>query len=145
MIRKILAVLMGIVAGGVFNMAIVTLSHAVYPLPEGLDPNDFDAFRAHVEANGMPTGALIMVLVAHAGGSFISGFVCGLIALRPWYVAAVLLGIVWTCGGIAMLMMLPAPSWFAVTDVMLYVPAALWGVKLGGALTGSSSPLATAQ
>jgi len=50
MIRKILAVLMGVVAGGVFNMAIVNVSHAVYPLPEGLDPHDFDAFRAHVEA-----------------------------------------------------------------------------------------------
>jgi hypothetical protein len=145
MIRKILAVVMGIVAGGVFNMAMVTASHAVYPLPEGLDPNDFEAFKAHVEANGMPTGALIMVLVAHAGGSFVSGFVCGLIARRSWYVAAVLLGILWTCGGIAMLMMLPAPTWFAVADVVLYVPAALLGVKLGGALTGSSSPSVAAQ
>ncbi|MDH3718657.1 MAG: hypothetical protein OES79_11105 [Planctomycetota bacterium] len=143
--RKILAVVMGVVAGGVFNMAMVDVSHAVYPLPEGLDPNDFDAFRAHVEANGLPAGAMIMVLVAHAGGSFVSGFVCGLIALRPWYVAAVGLGLLWTCGGIAMLMMLPAPTWFAVADVVLYVPAALLGVRLGGALTGRSSPPVAAQ
>ncbi len=145
MIRKILAVLIGVVAGGVFNMAIVTFSHAVYPLPEGLDPNDFDAFRAHVEANGMPTGAVIIVLVAHAGGSFVSGFVCGLISLRSWYVAAVVLGLLWTCGGIAMLMMLPAPTWFAVAGVVLYVPAALLGVRLGGALTGGSSPPVAAE
>jgi len=39
-------------------MAIATASHAVYPLPEGLAPNDFNAFRAHVEANGMPTDDL---------------------------------------------------------------------------------------
>ena len=116
MIRKILAVLVGVVAGGAFNMALVTVSHAAYPLPEGLDPNDFDAFRAHVEANGMPTGALVIVLVAHAGGSFVSGFVCGLIAMRSWYLAAAMLGLLWTCGGIAMLMMLPAPTWFAVAD-----------------------------
>jgi hypothetical protein len=140
MIRKIMAVVIGIVAGGAFNMAIVTASHAVYPLPEGIDPNDFDAFKAHVEAHGMPTGALIMVLVAHAGGSLVSGFVCGLIAMRSWYVAAIGLGILWTCGGIAMLMMLPAPTWFAVADVVLYIPAALLGVRLGGALTGRSSP-----
>ena len=101
MIRKILAVVLGIVAGSVFNMAVVTLSQAVYPLPEGLDPHDFEAFKAHVEANGLPTGALIMVLVAHAGGSFVSGFVCGLIASRSWYIAAVALGLLWTCGGIA--------------------------------------------
>ena len=136
MIRKIMAVVIGIVAGGVFNMAMVTASHAVYPLPDGIDPNDFEALKAHVEVHGMPTGALIMVLVAHAGGSLVSGFVCGLIAMRSWCVAAIGLGALWTCGGIAMLMMLPAPIWFAVTDVGLYIPAALLGVRLGGALTG---------
>jgi hypothetical protein len=135
MIRKVLAVLFGIVAGGVFNMAIVTVSNAVYPLPDGIDPNDFDAFKAHVEAHGMPTGALVMVLVAHAGGSLVSGFVCGLIAMRSWYVAGIGLGILWTCGGIAMLMILPAPTWFAVADVVLYIPAALIGVRIAGALT----------
>jgi len=140
MIRKVLAVLFGIVAGGVFNMAIVTVSNAVYPLPDGIDPNDFNAFKAHVEAHGMPTGALVMVLVAHAGGSLVSGFVCGLIATRSWYVAGIGLGILWTCGGIAMLMILPAPTWFAVADVVLYIPAALLGVWTGGALTLRSSP-----
>jgi hypothetical protein len=140
MIRKILAVVIGLVAGGAFNMAMVTASQAVYPLPEGIDPNDFEAFKAHVEAHGMPTGALIMVLVAHAGGSLVSGLVCGLIAMRSWYVAAIGMGILWTCGGITMLMMLPAPTWFAVADIVLYIPAAVLGVWLGGALTGRSSP-----
>ena len=145
MIRNILAVLIGVVAGSAFNMAIVTVSQAMYPLPEGVDPNDFDAFRAHVEANGLPTGALILVLAAHAGGSLVSGLVCGLIAMRSWYVAAIGLGLLWTCGGIAMLMMLPAPTWFAVADVALYVPAALLGVMLGGTLTGRSSPPVAAK
>jgi len=140
MIRKITAVVIGLVAGGAFNMAMVTASHAVYPLPAGIDPNDFDAFKAHVEAHGMPAGALIMVLAAHAGGSLVSGLVCGLIAMRSWYVAAVGLALLWACGGIAMLMMLPAPTWFAVADVILYLPAALLGVWLGGTLTGRSSP-----
>lgn len=143
-IRKILAFLLGGIAGGAFNMALVTISQAMYPLPEGLDPNDFEAFRAHVEASGMPTGALMIVLVAHASGSLVSGFVCGLVARQSWYVAAAALGILWTCGGIAMLMMLPAPMWFAVADVLLYVPGALLGVKLGGALTGrGAAPVAT--
>jgi hypothetical protein len=140
MIRKILAVVIGSVAGSAFNMAIVTLSHVVFPLPEGIDPNDFEAFKAHVQTNGMPTGALIMVLIAHAGGSFVSGFVCGLIAMRSWYVAAIGLGTLWTCGGIAMLMMLPAPIWFAVADVVLYIPAAVLGVWLGGGLTARGTP-----
>ena len=137
MIRRILAVVLGIVAGSLFNLAMVNISHAVYPLPEAVDPNDFDSFRAYVEANGLPTGAMILVLVAHAGGSFVSGFICGLVARRTWYLAAALLGLLWMCGGIAMLMMIPAPTWFAIADILLYVPGALLGVKLGGALTGS--------
>ena len=140
MIRKILAVVLAIVVGSGFNMAIVTLSHTVYPLPKEIDPNDFDAFRAHVEAHGMPTGALLLVLVAHAGGSFVSGLVCGLIAQRPWYAAAAALGFLWLCGGITMLMMLPAPVWFAVTDLVFYIPAALAGVRLGGGWSRSSVP-----
>lgn len=145
MIRKITAVVIGIIAGSAFNMAIVMASHIVYPLPEGIDPNDFEAFKAHVEAHGMPIGALIMVLAAHSGGSLVSGFVCGLIAKRSWYAAAIGLGILWTCGGISMLMMLPSPIWFAVADVVLYIPAALLGVRFGGALTGRSSPPAPTE
>jgi hypothetical protein len=82
----------------------------------------------------------LVVLAAHAGGSFVSGFVCGVIARRPWYLAATILGILWTCGGIAMLTMLPAPTWFAIADVVLYIPAALAGVKLGSAIMSRSSP-----
>lgn len=141
MIRKILAVVIGIVAGSAFNMAMVSASHAAYPLPAGIDPNDFDAVRVHVATHGMPTGALIMVLIAHAGGSFVSGFACGLIAMRPWLAAAIGLGALWTCGGLIMLMMLPAPIWFMVADVVLYIPAAVLGVHLGGALTGRRSTL----
>lgn len=139
MIRKILAVVIGLIAGSVVNMAIVMASHVLFPLPEGIDPNDMEAFKAHVEANGMETGALIMVLLAHSGGSLVSGFVCGLIARRAWYAAAIGMGILWLCGGAYMLTQLPSPIWFAVTDIVLYVPAAMLGVKLGARLAGQSS------
>ena len=56
--------------------------------------------------------------------------------MRQWYLAGAILGIFWTCVGIYMLTMLPALIWFVVADILLYVPAALIGVKLGGALTG---------
>jgi MFS family permease len=142
MLRKILAFVLGLIAGGVANMALVSVSNAMYPPPEGIDPNDFEAFRAHIEANPMPLGALLIVLAAHAGGSFVSGFVCGAIAKRRWYLAAAILGLLWTCGGIAMLFLLPAPLWFAIADVALYIPAALLGVHLGGSFFAGGSPQA---
>ncbi|QEG00239.1 hypothetical protein Mal15_43090 [Stieleria maiorica] len=145
MIRNVVAIVAGLVAGSMFNMALVSVSHVVYPLPDGIDSNDFEAFRTYVEDSGMPTGALLIVLAAHAGGSFVSGLVCGLIAKRNWYIAAGAMGILWMCGGISMLMMLPAPMWFAVVDTILYIPAALLGVKLGGVRNGEvHQPPATA-
>ena len=68
MLRKILAIVLGMVIGSVVNMMFVQLSNSVYPLPEGVDPNDFEACKAYVEAHGLPTGVLLIVLIAHAGG-----------------------------------------------------------------------------
>ncbi len=144
MLRIVLAFLLGGFAGGAFNMALVTVSNTVYPLPAGLDPNDIEAFQAHVESVGLPTGALLLVLLAHAGGSLVSGFVCRLVAMRDCYRTALLLGVFWLCGGVVMLTLLPAPVWFAVADVLLYVPAALLGVKLCSRLfSGRGAPVAS--
>lgn len=139
MARKVLAVIVGVLAGGTFNMILVTISQAMYPYPEGIDPNDMDAVREHIEANGMPFGALVIVLMAHAGGSLVSGLVCGLIAKKQWIAAAIGLGLWWTLGGVTMLFLLPAPLWFAIVDIALYVPAAIAGVFVGGRLTGAGA------
>ena len=132
MVRNVLALVLGLILGGIANMALVTVSTVMNPLPEGVVPNDLEAVREHMLEHPMPTGALLMVLAAHSGGSFVSGLVCGLVARRRWYRAAFGMGVLWMCGGIYMLTVLPSPPWFAVADVLLYVPAALAGVQLGG-------------
>ena len=38
-----------------------------------------------------------------------------------------------------MLFMIPSPTWFAIADVALYIPAALLGVWLGGGMMSSDS------
>lgn len=134
MIRKVLAVVLALFLGGVFNMNLVTVSQNVYPFPENVDPNDLESLKTYVEANGMATGALLIVLAAHAGGSLVSGLICGIIAKRVWIAAAVGMGIFWMCGGLTMLSILPSPVWFAVADTLLYVPAAIVGVMVGGQL-----------
>jgi len=136
MLGKIVAVVLGVVAGSVVNMMLVSVSQMAYPLPDAIDPNDLEALKAYVEANGMAAGALLIVLLAHSGGSLVSGVVCGVIAQRAWYLGATILGVIWMCGGMFMLTVLPSPTWFAVADTVLYVPAALLGVRIGGAFTG---------
>lgn len=147
MTRKILAVVFALLAGSAFNMAFIAVSNTVYPLPDHVDPNDAEALKAYVEEHGMPTGALLIVLFAHAGGSLVSGLVVTLVAREPWLVAAAVLGGIWTCGGIMMLILIPAPAWFAVADVVLYIPAALGGARLAAGFlpqaADGSNPITT--
>ena len=138
MARKITAVVVGFIAGNLFNAAFIIASILVFPLPDGVSPFTApEKFQEHVAENGLPTGALIFVLIAHAGGSFVSGLVCGLVAMRAWYVPALCFGIFFTIGGIYNLTQIPSPTWFAITDIVLYIPAALVGVMIGGALVGN--------
>ena len=137
MVRKITAIVVGIIAGMIFNMSFVIISNVAYPLPDDIDQNDWDAQVEYRKENGWPMGALVLVLIAHAGGSLASGIVCGLIAMRNWTAAGLGLGIFFTLGGITMLFLLPAPTWFAITDIVLYIPAAIVGVMIGGALMGN--------
>ena len=69
MMRLSIAVVLAMIAGSIANMALITVSNSLYPLPDGINPQtDFEAFKTHVEANGLATGALLIVLAAHAGG-----------------------------------------------------------------------------
>lgn len=65
MVRCILAVIVGAVVGIVFNWGVITLSHVIYPLHEGMDPSDMEAMGAYIAS--LPVPAFLLILVAHAG------------------------------------------------------------------------------
>jgi len=46
---------------------------------------------------------------------------------------ALALGIFFFFGGIAAVIMFPAPVWYDIIDLLSYIPAAWIGAKLGGA------------
>jgi len=63
MLRKICAVIVGLIAGGIANMAIVILSSMFYPHPEGMDFNDAEALRISIkdmQCNCMSSVGLLM-------------------------------------------------------------------------------------
>ena len=140
MIRNIVAIVVGFIAGNVFNILIIILSALVFPLPDGINPmEDMEKFQEFAAEKGLPLASLLMALIAHIGGSFVSGLVCGLIAKRAWFVAAIGIGTFFTLAGIYNLTQIPSPTWFAILDIVLYIPAACLGVMLGGAITGKET------
>ena len=74
-----------------------------------------------------PLGSLLMVMLAHIGGTFIAGVSTTLLSKE--IVVAYIVGGFFTISGIWNLYLLPHPMWFNI-EVVLYLPAAVFGFKL---------------
>jgi hypothetical protein len=127
MVRCIAAVICGAIAGGVFNMAVIMLSWTIYRPPEGADLHDPATMSAYVQS--LPLPAFLIILVAHAGGALVGGLVAALIARRAPLVLGAIVGGLFLVGGVVNVMSIPRPLWFAVVDLLSYVPCGMLGAR----------------
>jgi len=63
-VRNSLAVVAGIVIGGIVNMGIVMISSSIVPLPEGVNPEDFESMNENMHLYS--SKHFIMPFLAHA-------------------------------------------------------------------------------
>ncbi len=132
MIRNILAVIAGIVVGSVVNMGLIGLGHAVIAPPPGTDLSTMEGIAAAMPLFGPEQ--FIFPFLAHALGTLVGVLVATLIAASHKLKIALGLGVLFLLGGIAAVVMLPAPLWYDVIDLLFaYIPMAWIGAKLGGA------------
>ncbi|GGK70785.1 hypothetical protein ACD591_04330 [Rufibacter glacialis] len=125
MFRSILSVVGG-AAIGVFTISLVQyMSHQLYPVPAHLNPNQGQAVASALE--NAPTAALLLVLFGFALGSFLAGMVAARYAHTRKVLHALLAGLLLMVAGIANLLALPHPLWFAVVSLLLYLPMAYFG------------------
>lgn len=126
---NVLAVLAGIVAGGVLNMLIVVVGPMVIPLPEGADVSTPEAMQESMKL--FTPKNFICPFLAHALGTLLAGFVAAKFARSYQTAMALCTGMFFLAGGIAAVNMLGGPVWFIATDLLLaYIPMALLGAKL---------------
>ena len=127
-LKNILAVIAGLIGGSIVNMAIVKLGYIVLPI-EGIDPNNMTAL-----AEVMPTldaQHFIFPFLAHALGTLVGAFIAYKIAATHKMKFALVIGAFFLLGGIMASRLIPAPTWFVITDILLaYVPMAWIGGKL---------------
>jgi hypothetical protein len=124
MIRRILAVVGGLIAGSVFIGIIEKLGHYLYPLPAGMKTDDMDAFKEYIAT--APFMALFFVIIAYAFGALVSGFVSTKIGNDGKNRYAVICGVIFLLMTIYYMVMLPTPTWFWVLGI------AVWGLVLLG-------------
>ncbi|WP_370899264.1 hypothetical protein [Chryseobacterium gossypii] len=118
MLKRIMAVAGGIIAGSVCIWIMESLGHYLYPLPEGMKPNDLEGFKEYVAT--APFMALFFVILAYAVGALVSGFIATKIANNGKHAAATLCGIIFLLVTIYNMAVLPTPLWFWISGILVW-------------------------
>ncbi|MEO5880758.1 MAG: hypothetical protein ABIR22_11440 [Candidatus Eisenbacteria bacterium] len=126
MLRRLLGVLAGLVAGAIVVALIEGLGHALWPPPAGADLRDPEQLKALIPS--LPIGALIAVVLGWAMGSFSGGWMAATIS-RDFRMALVV-GFILLCMGVVTMVQIPHPLWMWVMGVALPLPAAWFGARL---------------
>jgi len=129
-VRNGLALLLGLIIGGLVNMGIIMLGPSIVPLPEGVDPNDIESIKANLHLYTI--GNWITPIVAHALGSLVGAYITTKLAISKEMALSIAVGVIFLLGGIMMIIMLPdAPMWMKATDLLIaYIPMGWLGWNL---------------
>lgn len=128
-IKNILAVLVGAIAGSAINMGIIMISSSIIPPPEGVDNTTMEGLKAGIHL--FQPKHFVFPFLAHALGTFAGALLAAIIAANRKMLFALVIGGFFLAGGIANILMLPSPIWFTVLDLVgAYFPIAFLAGKL---------------
>lgn len=128
-LRLVLAVVVGFVAGSVVNMALIVAGGALVPPPAGTDTSTMEGLQAALPLFG-PEHFLFPFL-AHALGTLAGALVATWLAPERSAGPAWTVGALFLLGGTLNAFLLPAPAWFIAADLLLaYLPMAWLGQRL---------------
>lgn len=139
-LHLIAAVLVGLVVGSVVNMGLIELGASLVPMPGGADTTTTEGLRASLPL--FEPRHFVFPFLAHALGTLAGAMVATLLAPGRTPGPAWAVGVAFLLGGIASVVMLPAPLWFSTLDLLLaYLPMAWLGHRVVAAvLAGRRAP-----
>jgi hypothetical protein len=125
--KNVLAVLIGLFIGGQLNELIISQGSNLFPLPEGVNPKDIESIKSHIHL--YEPKHFLAPFLAHAIGTLVAGLICALIAAKSQMRLMLIIGGVFTLGGIAAIAMIGGPIWFMIVDLLFaYFPMAFLGL-----------------
>ncbi|MEX0899843.1 MAG: hypothetical protein WD081_04040 [Gammaproteobacteria bacterium] len=127
-VRNILAVIAGIVAGSLVNMGLIMVGGQAVPPPAGVDPTNMESLQASMHL--FEPKHFLFPFLAHATGTLVGAFIAAWIAASRKLAMAFIVGCIFLLGGIANAYLLPAPVWFIALDLIVaYLPMAWLGAR----------------
>lgn len=118
-LRKILAVLVAMIATGIVVGLVQHIGHKMYPLPAGTNPQNPDDIAKYVE--NAPFMAIFFVIISYAAGALTGGFVSTLIAPDRKKIYAIIIGIIFLITSIYMMVTIPSPIWFWICGILIWL------------------------
>lgn len=128
MIRKLIAIVLALVAGFTVILIIEGSNHLANPAPQEVLDGDQEALADYYKT--MPNGALMTVLFAHSLGAFIAGIVCNIISKGPWVFGVVVVGQCMLVGAMINLWWIPHKEWFEFADPLVFFPSIFLGAGI---------------
>lgn len=123
------AMVVGIAAGSLVNIGLVELGPHIIAPPGGVDTTSVEAIKASLHL--FRPRHYLFPFLAHALGTFTGAWIAGRLAPGGSRLPAWLVGFAFLGGGIASIVMLPAPLWFGAVDLILaYLPMAWLAQRL---------------
>lgn len=127
--RNILAVITGLVAGGIINMGLIMISGSIIPPPEGADITTMEGLQETMHL--FQPKHFLMPFLAHALGTMVGALIAAYIAVSSKIKWALAVGGFFLIGGITNVIALPSPLWFNIVDLVGgYIPMAYLGALL---------------
>ena len=122
-IQNVLAATAGAIVGSAVNMGIILISGSIIPPPNGADVKTMEGLKASLHL--FEPKHFIMPFLAHALGTFAGAWAAALMAARHKMKFALAIGFLFLIGGLANVLLLPAPLWYNVVDLLeAYLPFA---------------------
>ncbi len=129
LIKNILAVVLGVFAGGAVNMGIIMISNYIIPPPAGANLKTMEGLLASMPL--MEPKHFLMPFLAHALGTLIGAGITAAIVPKYKIYFAVGISIWFLIGGIINVIILPSPLWFTLVDLIgAYIPMGYIAGKL---------------
>jgi len=129
MLRRIIAVLLGIVGGGMVVSFFIRSVRNKYPMPPDAHLMTEEANLAFIQS--LPKDAFYMILGSHFLGGLLASFIAAALASSTKRYMGYIAGFVILILVIMTLGVVPQPSWMSIVDPVAVVIAVLIGAGIG--------------
>ena len=127
--KTLLLFLVALILGGVFNSLVLNVGMEIIPPPEGYDMNNPTELAKAMAV--MEPKHFLFPFLAHASGTLLGVIFFTYFSKSNKLIFSLFVAGFFFVGGLYMVLILPAPIWFNVIDLVLaYFPMAALGFKL---------------